>query len=96
MVISAGVEPALTGWKPVVLTVILRDQFRNVLLYYNRFKKIGNSYFYENLSFHGSVLNQVNLLFFQAQNLTKIILLLFDSSKSDPLYNQSSQMAHAA
>lgn len=25
VVISAGVEPALTGWKPVVLTVILRD-----------------------------------------------------------------------
>ena len=46
LVISAGVEPALTGWKPVVLTVILRDQFRNVPLYYNRFKKIGNSYFY--------------------------------------------------
>ena len=84
MVISAGVEPALTGWKPVVLTVILRDQFRNVLLYYNRFKKIGNSYFYENPSSHGSVLNQVNLSFLQAQNLTKIILLLFDSLKSDP------------
>ena len=96
MVISAGVEPALTGWKPVVLTVILRDQFRNVLLYYNRFKKIGNSYFYENLSFHGSVLNQVNLLIFQAQSFAKIILLPFDSSKSDPSYNQSSQMAHGA
>ena len=96
MVISAGVEPALTGWKPVVLTVILRDQFRNVLFYYNRFKKIGNSYFYENLSFHDSVLNQVNLLIFQAQSFAKIILLLFDSSKSDPSYSQSFQMAHAA
>ena len=96
MVISAGVEPALTGWKPVVLTVILRDQFRNVLLYYNRFKKIINSYFYENPSFHGSVLAQVNLLILQAQNLAKIILLPFDSSKSDPSYNQFSQMAHEA
>ena len=96
MVISAGVEPALTGWKPVVLTVILRDQFRNVLFYYNRFKKIGNSYFYKNPSFHGSVLDQVNLLIFQAQNLAKIILLPFDNSKSDPSYNQFFQMAHEA
>lgn len=96
MVISAGVEPALTGWKPVVLTVILRDQFRNVLLYYNRFKKIINSYFYENPSFHGSVLNQVNLLFFQAQNLAKIIPLPFDSLKSDPLCSRFFQMAHEA
>ena len=64
LVISAGVEPALTGWKPVVLTVILRDQFRNVPFYYNRFRKISNSYVYENASFHGSVLNQANLLIF--------------------------------
>ena len=28
LVISAGVEPALSGWKPDVLTVILRDQDR--------------------------------------------------------------------
>ena len=27
-------------------------------------KKIGNSYFYKNPSFHGSVLDQVNLLIF--------------------------------
>ena len=59
-------------------------------------KKIGNSYFYENPSFHGSVLEQVNLLIFQAQNLAKIILLPFDNSKSDPSYNQFFQMAHEA
>ena len=60
LVISAGVEPALTGWKPVVLTVILRDQFRNVLFYYNRFKKIGNSNFLKSRSL---IFN-----FFAAQN----------------------------
>lgn len=59
-------------------------------------KKSATPIFMENLSFHGSVLNQANLLFYQAQNLAKIILLLFDSSKSDPSYNQSSQMAHGA
>ena len=36
------------------------------------------------------------IYFFQTQNLVKIILLLFDSSKSDPLYNRFYQMAHEA
>ena len=35
-------------------------------------KKSATPIFYENPSFHGSVLNQVNLLIFQAQNLAKI------------------------
>lgn len=47
-------------------------------------KKSATPIFYENLFFHGSVLNQVNLLIFQAQSFAKIILLPFDSSKSDP------------
>ena len=59
-------------------------------------KKSATPIFMKNPSFHGSVLNQVNLLIFQAQNLAKIILLLFDSSKSDPSYSRSFQMAHEA
>lgn len=60
-------------------------------------KKIGNSYFYKNTSFIPQYRAYwLTNLFFQAQNLTKIILLLFDNSKSDPSYNQSSQMAYEA
>ena len=33
VVISAGVEPALSGWKPDVLTVILRDRSVFILHY---------------------------------------------------------------
>ena len=77
LVISAGVEPALTGWKPVVLTVILRDQFRNVLLYYNRFKKIGNSYFYKIHLLHlGIVHTDWLIYFFRLKTWLKLFLYL--------------------
>ena len=59
-------------------------------------KKSATPIFMKIYLFHGSVLNQVNLLIFQAQSFAKIILLPFDSSKSDPSYSQSFQMAHEA
>ena len=75
LVISAGVEPALTGWKPVVLTVILRDQFRNVPLYYNRFKKIGNSYFYEKSIFSRlGIESSQFIIFFRLKTWPKLFL----------------------
>ena len=40
LVITAGVEPALSGWKPDVLTVILRDQ-------YTRFARYILHYFFQ-------------------------------------------------